>query len=107
MNDINDILDQKAEDLFQTPNLVANNDEIKEESTNNDINIAQLKATVYQMKDQLDGVIRALEGKQVTDYKKENPDVKLMGDKFIDGKKKLKIPKYLTDEKIILPVPKP
>ena len=36
------------------------------------------------------------------DYKKENPDVKLMGDKFIDGKKKLKIPKYLTDE---LPVP--
>ena len=41
------------------------------------------------------------------DYKKENPDVKLMGDKFIDGKKKLKIPKYLTDEKIILPVPKP
>ena len=36
------------------------------------------------------------------DYKKENPDIKLMGDKFIDGKKKLKIPKYLTDE---LPVP--
>ncbi len=41
------------------------------------------------------------------DYKKENPDVKLMGDKFIDGKKKLKIPKYLTDEEIILPLPKP
>jgi hypothetical protein len=38
------------------------------------------------------------------DYKKENPNVKLMGDKFIDDKKKLKIPKYLTDE---LPVPKP
>ena len=36
------------------------------------------------------------------DYKKENPDVNLMGDKFINGKKKLKIPKYLTDE---LPVP--
>ena len=35
-------------------------------------------------------------------YKKENPDVNLMGDKFINGKKKLKIPKYLTDE---LPVP--
>jgi hypothetical protein len=41
------------------------------------------------------------------DYKKENPDVKLMGDKFITNKKKLKIPKYLTDEKIILPLPKP
>jgi hypothetical protein len=40
-------------------------------------------------------------------YKKENPGVDLMGDKFIDGKKKLVIPKYLTDEKIILPVPKP
>ena len=41
------------------------------------------------------------------EYKKENPDVILMGDKFIDGKKKLKIPKYLTGEDIILPLPKP
>jgi hypothetical protein len=36
------------------------------------------------------------------DYKEENPDITLMGDKFMDDKKKLKIPKYLTDE---LPVP--
>ena len=37
------------------------------------------------------------------DYKKENPDITLMGDKFLkSNKKKLKIPKYLTDE---LPVP--
>mgnify|MGYP003625841965 CR=1 FL=1 len=36
------------------------------------------------------------------EYKEENPDVILMGDKFITNKKKLKIPKYLTDE---LPVP--
>ena len=43
------------------------------------------------------------------DYKKENPDVQLMGDKFIKpSKKKLKIPKYLTDDKsVILPLPKP
>ena len=43
------------------------------------------------------------------DYKKENPDVKLMGDKFLKpSKKKLKIPKYLTDDKeIVLPLPKP
>ena len=41
------------------------------------------------------------------EYKEENPEVKIMGDKFIDNKKKLKIPKYLTDEKIILPLPKP
>ena len=40
------------------------------------------------------------------DYKKENPDITLMSDKFLK-KKKLKIPKYLTDENIILPVPKP
>jgi hypothetical protein len=40
-------------------------------------------------------------------YKKENPDVKLMGDKFLKPtKKKLKIPKYLTDDKeIVLPIP--
>ena len=43
------------------------------------------------------------------DYKKENPDVKLIGDKFIKpSKKKLVIPKYLTeDESVILPLPKP
>ena len=41
------------------------------------------------------------------DYKKENPDVIIMGDKFIKPKKKLKIPKYLTDDSIVLPVPKP
>ena len=36
-------------------------------------------------------------------YKKENPDITLMGDKIIKPKKnKLKIPKYLTDE---LPIP--
>ena len=43
------------------------------------------------------------------EYKKENPDVELMGDKFIKpSKKKLVIPKYLTeDESVILPLPKP
>ena len=42
------------------------------------------------------------------DYKKENPDVKLMGDKFLKpSKKKLKIPKYLTDDNMVLPLPKP
>ena len=43
------------------------------------------------------------------EYKKENPDIKLMGDKFIKpSKKKLVIPKYLTeDESVILPLPKP
>ena len=41
-------------------------------------------------------------------YKKENPDITLMGDKFLKpSKKKLKIPKYLTDENIVLPLPKP
>ena len=42
------------------------------------------------------------------DYKKENPDIKLMGDKFLKpSKKKLIIPKYLTDKNIVLPLPKP
>ena len=43
------------------------------------------------------------------EYKKENPDIQLMGDKFIKpSKKKLIIPKYLTeDESVILPLPKP
>ena len=43
------------------------------------------------------------------EYKKENPDIKLMGDKFIKpNKKKLVIPKYLTeDESVILPLHKP
>ena len=42
------------------------------------------------------------------EYKEENPDITLMNDKIIGPKeKKLKIPKYLTDEKIVLPLPKP
>ena len=42
------------------------------------------------------------------DYKKENPEITLMGDKFLkSSKKELIIPKYLTDEKIVLPLPKP
>ena len=43
------------------------------------------------------------------DYKKDNPDVTLMGDKFIKpNKKKLVIPKYLTEEgSVIVPLPKP
>ena len=43
------------------------------------------------------------------EYKKENPDVNLMGDKFIKfSKKKLVIPKYLTEEEsVIVPLPKP
>jgi hypothetical protein len=43
------------------------------------------------------------------DYKKENPDIQLMGDKFIKpSKKKLIIPKYLTEEgSVIIPLPKP
>ena len=36
------------------------------------------------------------------DYKKENPDITLMGDKFLKKKNTLKIPKYLTEE---LPIP--
>ena len=43
------------------------------------------------------------------EYKKENPDIELMGDKFIKpSKKKLVIPKYLTEDgSVILPLPKP
>ena len=42
------------------------------------------------------------------EYKEENPDITLMNDKIIGPKKKLKIPKYLTDENaVVLPLPKP
>jgi len=42
------------------------------------------------------------------EYKEDNPDITLMNDKFIKpSKKKLKIPKHLTDDNIILPLPKP
>jgi len=43
------------------------------------------------------------------EYKKENPEINLMGDKFIKpSKKKLIIPKYLTEEgSMIVPLPKP
>ena len=42
------------------------------------------------------------------EYKEENPEITLMNDKIIGpSKKKLKIPEYLTNEEIVLPLPKP
>ena len=43
------------------------------------------------------------------EYKKENPEINLMGDKFIKlRKKQIENPtKYLTDDNIVLPLPKP
>ena len=94
MNDINDILDQKAEDLFTTSYSTPVNEDMIESEKNeeqpeetNTLNIEQLKASVYKMKDQLDGIIRALEGKQISQYKMENPDTDILhtGERIVEG----------------------
>ena len=52
---------------------------------------------------ELEKKVETLKQQKVTkdDYKKENPDVKLMGDS------KLLMPKNINDKPIILPLPKP
>ncbi|HBU06453.1 MAG TPA: hypothetical protein DEB09_00040 [Candidatus Magasanikbacteria bacterium] len=94
MNSINDILNDKADDLFQDDNITTDTvvdtilTPIEETTkTDNDIDVQKLKATVYQIKDQLDSILRILDGKQVKDHKQNNPDTDILntGERIIEG----------------------
>ena len=86
------------EDLYKS---VEKMEETQEMNMTNKVNIEFLR-------DQLEKALKDIEDLK-DDYKKENPEINLLGDKFIKSKKKkLIIPKYLTeDENVILPLPKP
>lgn len=102
MNSINDILDAKADDLFADdqnfiqPSRPINNNNDELQSTieemitpeeNNDLDISKLKSMIYQMKDQLDSMVRLLEGKQIANHKFQNPDTDILhsGERIVEG----------------------
>ena len=81
----------------------------KKELEDTKTKILDMHENVEETFEGFEGIVKSLWDEMKDGYKKENPDVTLMGDKFINsGKKKLVIPKYLTeDESVILPLPKP
>ncbi|MFZ2189655.1 MAG: hypothetical protein WA057_06925 [Candidatus Magasanikiibacteriota bacterium] len=95
MNSINDILNGKADDLFKDDNTTTNTGvdiklppiEETNKTDNDDIDVQKLKTTVYQIKDQLDSILRILDGKQVKDHKQNNPDTDILntGERIIEG----------------------
>ena len=92
MNSLNDILTQKADDLFadnsQTLNDAAdNNTEIIDNKKLESVNLEQLKKAVYNLKDQVDNIIRILNIEQTKKLEIKNPEKQILlgGENIIEG----------------------
>lgn len=95
MNSLSDILNQKADELFlndtdttteETKSDDAPTNTPKENNEKN-LNIAELKNMIYKMKDQMDSMLRLLDGEIVKTATKQNPDIENLstGEKIIEG----------------------
>jgi len=71
MNSLGDILDQKDDIL----------------KTNNPEDVEELKDQVYQMKDQLDALLRSLNQKQTEPIRQAEPDIEVLasGERIVEG----------------------
>lgn len=92
MNSLNDIISAKADDLFGDDLI----DEVKLDEVKTDIdkkiddNIPHLKSMIYQMKDQLDAMLRIIEGKPFDSAQGKaevDPKIKTLntGERIIEG----------------------
>lgn len=90
MNSLNDILTQKANDLFpdepQTPSDTTD-EKVTEEKPEESINLEQLKKAVYTLKDQVDNIIRMLNNEQIKKLELKNPERQILssGENIIEG----------------------
>lgn len=97
MNSINDILNQKADELFDDPlkDLTATQtdkppQDQKTDGNNSDnrqLDVKQIKNSIYRIKDQFDGLLRLLDGQTAptqTDSKQQESDLET-GEKIIEG----------------------
>jgi len=117
MNSINDIISQKANDLFPseiTPPPNPPSDSIKEPLDK--IDVSQAKAMVYKIKDQLDSLLRVLNAENIPE-KIANPNSKIEtsvgnemivegvfnGEKMVgsDGKEYSVPPNYASKSKLV------
>jgi hypothetical protein len=107
MNSLSDILNQKADELFLN-DTDATTEETKSDDTQIDtpeendekpLNIAELKNTIYKIKDQLDSMLRMMDGEIVKTATKQNPD----GEKMVgsDGKEYSIPPNYASKSKLV------
>lgn len=110
MNSISDILDNTTDDSNQEDTTPATTVPIVNPSTddfgieettetlfddvddktaekNNDLDIAQLKNQIHAMKDQLESMLRLLDGKKVENFKQANPDTDILhtGERIVEG----------------------
>lgn len=97
MNSINNILSQKADDLFKQDeelNLVLATSTTEVDTTNSsapteEVDLDKLKNMLYSLKDQIDGILRLVEGKQIKIRQKNSEDkseqILQTGERIIEG----------------------
>jgi len=91
MNTLNDLLSQKASDLFAVddlPNITSEEPKPVENTTNNNsFDIPKLKTLIFEVKDKLDSILRVLDGQHVEILKKQFPDAEIAqgGERIIEG----------------------
>ncbi len=73
-------IDESTETLFDEKDEV-------EEKPNTDLDITKLKSTIHTMKDQLESMLRLLDGQKVETYKQANPDTDILhtGERIVEG----------------------
>lgn len=89
MNSINDILSQKATDLFPNEDIstATNKSEAEEPKIVPDLDVSKLRTMVYDLKDRLDNILRLLDGQQLENLKKQHPDLEIGngGERIVEG----------------------
>ena len=89
MNSLNDLLSQKTDKIFTADQPINTPDETnnEEKPTNTDLDYSDLKKTIYQIKDQLDQILRKINKQQGEELKQTEPDTLLTdhGEKIIEG----------------------
>lgn len=87
MNSINDILNQKADDLFS--DTTPDNDKKTDEKScpKKELDLEQIKKAVYQLKDQIDSIIKLLNNEEIKNIQIKNQDREILpgGENVIEG----------------------
>lgn len=87
MDPINDILSQKADDLFPLDQKTLVPSTSKKEETKNEIDLAKLKLMLHEVKDQIEAILRFIGGEQIKINVKPDDELKTLetGEKIIEG----------------------
>lgn len=133
MNSLSDILSQKADDLFPDNNAFSSSEfpasntpittepqtvsppQTSQEQPSQDTTLQQLRAMIHSMKDQLDAMLRLVNGEQVAHMAAHYPDREITptgehiiegvfnGQKMVgqDGKEYLVPPNYASKSKLV------